>query len=594
MRILIVEDDKTSRIVLRRILQTMDNQEIYEAEDGLKAWEMLNGGLMPHLCFLDVNMPRMNGVELLKRIRNDKRFASLRACFCSAVRDRRLIEQAAALQPDSYILKPYDREAIQAQVERTRGIARPEDSLEPLTDVCARLGIDKVTYDLRLKALLEDVGTLTTRLPTYLMQSDVVAAFSALDETKRVAQDLGVRRIFKLADRLSRSLKSDGSLTDRRAESRHETAAKLQQWLSRFADHLMQTMQEMREELRTVERLATEARLGPQAAKASPDSTRGREQAQLDALTCSVSEVFRQGKLLAANTNYRSKSLNVPVKASILGVASAQTVGALKRRISFSLTILDAEIGNAIESCRKINDLVKLLSFPLDATARWMPNSAMRLLESELSARNDQGVMLLRQAIGPDFEAFMRGQEVIVRENLARLYQEAETSDRASEEQVQAILQDVRERLEPVLAGKLTAHPVFSDLDLGNLAERADDARWSSPFSLLHGAALLFRTAATDPGFDRAFKFSTFDRRTFLETMNVFEDPMVNNPDPERAAREMEQLTAIADSPVSLLEKCRLVWGIVKGAANPGVALPEPRMEEGRSLPCRDLDERAP
>jgi two-component system chemotaxis response regulator CheY len=145
MRILIVEDDKTSRIVLRRILQTMDNQEIYEAEDGLKAWEMLNGGLMPELCFLDVNMPRMNGVELLKRIRNDKRFASLRACFCSAVRDRRLIEQAAALQPDSYILKPYDRDAIQAQVERIRGIARPEDSLEPLAGVCARLGIDQAT-----------------------------------------------------------------------------------------------------------------------------------------------------------------------------------------------------------------------------------------------------------------------------------------------------------------------------------------------------------------------------------------------------------------------------------------------------------------
>jgi hypothetical protein len=181
---------------------------------------------------------------------------------------------------------------------------------------------------------------------------------------------------------------------------------------------------------------------------------------------------------------------------------------------------------------------------------------------------------------------------VIVRENLARLYQEAETSDRASEEQVQAILQDVRGRLEPVLDGKLTAHPVFSELDLGNLAERADDARWSSPFSLLHGAALLFRAAATDPGFDRAFKFSTFDRQTFLEAMNVFEDPMVNHPDPERAAREMEQLEAVASSPVSLLEKCRLVWGIVKGGANPGNSQPAVRTEAGSSLPSRDREER--
>jgi two-component system, chemotaxis family, chemotaxis protein CheY len=580
LRVLIVEDDKTSRFVLRRILEAVDDFEIYEAEDGQKAWEMLDDGLVPQLCFLDLNMPRMNGVELLKRIRKDKRFASLHTCFCSAVRDRQLIVQAAALQPDSYILKPYDRDAIQAQVQKFRGTPRPEDSLEPPADVCARLGIGQATYDSRLSALLEDVRTLTTRLPTLLMQLDMAGAFAALDETIHTARDLGVRRIFKLADGLSRSLKSDGNLTDRCVESKEETAAKLQQWLSSSADHLMQMVRDMRCELKTVERLVAEARLGPQAPKDAPNSFKGRQRAELDALICSLSEVFRRGKLLATGTNIRSRSLNVPVRASFMGEDSAQTVGALTRRISFSLTILDAESAEAIENCRKINDLVKLLSFPLDAGARWMPDAAIRLLERERTARNDQGVMLLRQAIGPDFEAFMRRQEGIVRENLTCLYQQAKTSGRASEKQVQAILQDVRDRLQPALDGDLTAHPVFSELDMGNLAERADDARWSSPFSLLHNAALLFRTAATDPGFDRAFKFSTFDRQTFLETMNVFEDPLGYRPDPERATRELEQLEAVATSPVSLLEKCRLVWGIMKGEAEPRSSPPEVRMEE--------------
>ena len=138
-------------------------------------------------------------------------------------------------------------------------------------------------------------------------------------------------------------------------------------------------------------------------------------------------------------------------------------MGVLTRRISFSLTILDAETADAIESCRKINDLVKLLSFPLEANARWIPDAAIRLLERELSARNDQGVMRLRQAIGPDFEAFMRQQEVIVREHLARLTPPAEISGQAAEAQVQEILQDVRGRLQPALDGKLTAYPVFSD-----------------------------------------------------------------------------------------------------------------------------------
>jgi two-component system chemotaxis response regulator CheY len=372
LRVLIVEDDKTSRFVLRRILETMDALEIHEAEDGLKAWEMLNGGLLPHLCFLDFNMPRMNGLELLKRIRNDTRFAPLNVCFCTAVRDRHLIVQAAALQPDNYILKPYARSAIQAQVQKVRGTPRPEESLESAAAVCARLGIEQATYDARLNTLVEEVRTLTARLPTLLMQLDVAGALSALDKTKQTAQELGVRRIYKLTDGLSRAFKSDGSLTDRRVESKEETAAKLQQWLSRSADHLMQMMRDMRGELQTVEKLATEARLGPAAVAEAPDSFKARQQLELDALICTLADVCQQGKLLAANKNIRSKSLNVPVKASFLGEDSARTHGALTRRISFSLTILDPETAEAIENCRKINDLVKLLSFPLDAGTRWI------------------------------------------------------------------------------------------------------------------------------------------------------------------------------------------------------------------------------
>ncbi len=574
IRVLIVEDDKTSRFVLRRILEGMGGLEIYEAEDGLKAWDMLNGGLLPQLCFLDFNMPRMNGVDLLKRIRADKRFAALKVCFCSAVRDRHLIVQAAALQPDNYILKPYARATIHAQVEKARGTPRPEESLESQADVCARLGIDPAAYDTRLNALMEEVRTLTTRLPTLLMQLDVSGAFSALDSTKRAAQDLGVRRIYKLADGLSRSFKSDAGLTDRRVESKEETAAKLQQWLSRSADNLMQMMRDMRGELVVVERLATTARLGPQTSGEELDTFKTRQQAELDALICTLSEVFRKGKLLAASKNIRAKSLNVPVKASFLGEDSAQTVGALTRRISFSLTILDTETADAIENCRKINDLVKLLSFPLDASARWIPDAAIRLLEQEIAARNEQGIMLLRAAIGTDFDAFMHQQELTVRENLAQLYQQSGTTGRASEKQVQEILQDVRERLQPAVDGELTTHPVFSTLDMGNLAERADDTRWSSPFSLLHSAALLFRTAATDPSFDRAFKFSTFDRQAFLEVMNVFNDPVGSHPDSVRAARDLQLLESVAASPVSLLEKCRLVWGIIKGEVPRNVSAP--------------------
>src|SRR5258708_8472178 len=69
MQILVVEDDKTSRLVLHRILESTGDLEIIEATDGVKAWELLDGGLHPALCFLDINMPKLNGLELLERIR---------------------------------------------------------------------------------------------------------------------------------------------------------------------------------------------------------------------------------------------------------------------------------------------------------------------------------------------------------------------------------------------------------------------------------------------------------------------------------------------------------------------------------------------
>ncbi len=582
MRVLIVEDDKTSRFVLRRILETMDALEIYEAEDGMKAWEMLKGGLLPQLCFLDFTMPKMDGLELLKRIRGDVRLAGMKVSFCSAVRDRQLIVQAAALQPDNYILKPYARSAILSQVQKARGTPRPEESLEPAAVVCSRLGIEREVYDQRLNGLLEDVRTLTARLPTLLMQLDVPGALMAMDKTRQAAEDLGVRRIFKLADTLSRSFRADGSLADCQMDSKEETSAKLQRWLSRFADRLMQMMRDMRAELQIIERLLAESRLAPDGVMPVPDTFRGRPEAELGAMIILLADIFRQGRVLAAGKIIRSKPLNVPIKTSFLGEDSTQTVGGVTRRTSFSLTLLDAGTADAVEGCRKINDLLKLLSFPLEGGDRWIPPAALRLLDGELVARNERGVMLLRQAIGPNFEEFIRQKEMVVRENVGRGNSSSEVTTGASEEQVQEVLLAIRQRLQPALDGMLTAHPVLVECDLGNLTEHTDDIRWGLPLSLLQNAAQLQRTAITDSSFDRVFNFNTFDRTAFIKAMDVFGDDICRHLDPEQATCEIQVLEAVAASPVSQLEKCRLVWGIIQGQTKPGSSL---RRAGGMSKP---------
>jgi len=568
-------------MVLKGILEGIGDVQVIEAEDGLKAWEILDGGLLPGLCFLDINMPRMNGLELLKRIRGDKRMAGLKVCFCSAVRDRQIIVQAAAFQPDYYILKPFSRNTIQAQVQKARGVMSQTQSLDPAEVVCTRLGIDMDSYLAMVGCLLEELTKLVTKIPTLLTQMDIAGATLALDGARSAAQTLGAHSIFNLADSLTRLVKSSGAGAGYGHDSKDEMNAHLPQWLACSTDQLFQIMQDMRGELRNIEHLATTASRSHKEAKANSESNRSRVQSEMDALTRFLTEVFQRGKLLATAKNVRSKSLNVPIKASFLGEQSAETRGSLTRKTSFSMAVLDDETAKAIEECRSITDLVKLLSFPLEGGARWIPEASIRLLESELACRNDQGVMLLRQAIGDNFEVFIRKKEELIRDNLLQMFPQASGQNKELEKRLQEILAEIRARFQPALDGELTTHPLFSPLDIGDLTNAADSARWAAPYSLLYRAARLFRDAATDRSFGRVFRFSTFDQQGFLHAMDVFGDRMAYEPDSERAQRELQQLEEIAASQVNFREKCYRVWRLLRGdsvaGASPETAPPPPQ-----------------
>jgi CheY-like chemotaxis protein len=78
VNILLVEDDQIdAKAFLRAMEKLRIGNPITVARDGLEAWEILKGGEgrppfpRPNLVVLDINMPRMNGLELLDRIRDD-------------------------------------------------------------------------------------------------------------------------------------------------------------------------------------------------------------------------------------------------------------------------------------------------------------------------------------------------------------------------------------------------------------------------------------------------------------------------------------------------------------------------------------------
>lgn len=104
-RVLIVDDDETILIFLSRLLKNRFDAEVFRAENGLEAISILEDQPIEAI-FLDITMPVMDGVEMLKIIRNDNRFKDVPVVIMSAVAEKGIIDKVMELGVFSYMLKP--------------------------------------------------------------------------------------------------------------------------------------------------------------------------------------------------------------------------------------------------------------------------------------------------------------------------------------------------------------------------------------------------------------------------------------------------------------------------------------------------------
>jgi two-component system chemotaxis response regulator CheY len=111
---LVVDDSRVIRKVACRILSDL-NFATGEAEDGVSALAACRAQ-MPELILLDWNMPNMNGIEFLKSLRSEKGGDHPIVVFCTTENDIAHISEALGAGADEYIMKPFDRDIIQAKL----------------------------------------------------------------------------------------------------------------------------------------------------------------------------------------------------------------------------------------------------------------------------------------------------------------------------------------------------------------------------------------------------------------------------------------------------------------------------------------------
>jgi len=116
MRILIAEDDAVSRRRLEATLRKW-GYEVLAVEDGLAAWEVLQGEMPPPLAILDWMMPGMDGIEVCRKVRERSPSRPLYIIVLTARGSREDVVAGLQAGGDDYVTKPFDREELHARVE---------------------------------------------------------------------------------------------------------------------------------------------------------------------------------------------------------------------------------------------------------------------------------------------------------------------------------------------------------------------------------------------------------------------------------------------------------------------------------------------
>jgi DNA-binding response OmpR family regulator len=116
MRILIAEDDNTSRMVLASILSG-EGYDVTSAEDGDAAWQLFQQPDAPSLAIVDLMMPRLDGMELVRRVRALPNSVPPYLIIVSTRDDKADVVAGLGAGANDYLTKPFDPGELRARIE---------------------------------------------------------------------------------------------------------------------------------------------------------------------------------------------------------------------------------------------------------------------------------------------------------------------------------------------------------------------------------------------------------------------------------------------------------------------------------------------
>ncbi len=120
MKILIIDNTASMRKVVKSMLNQMGFKNIHEADDGATAWPLIEEGQKSNepveFIISDWNMPKMNGLDLLKKIRESEDFKKLPFLMIAGEAEQGNVVIAVKAGVTNFIVKPFSAETLKEKI----------------------------------------------------------------------------------------------------------------------------------------------------------------------------------------------------------------------------------------------------------------------------------------------------------------------------------------------------------------------------------------------------------------------------------------------------------------------------------------------
>jgi len=122
MKVLVVDDSSTMRRIIVNTLARLGYKDVVQGADGVEAWEAMQANPDIGVVITDWNMPNMNGLELVKKIRAEDKYVDVPIIMVTTEGGKAEVITALKAGVNNYIVKPFTPQVLKEKLQAVLGV----------------------------------------------------------------------------------------------------------------------------------------------------------------------------------------------------------------------------------------------------------------------------------------------------------------------------------------------------------------------------------------------------------------------------------------------------------------------------------------